>query len=369
MLMNRLIKLIILFCAAVSLCSCASQQSAKIRYFWPAPPDAPKIEWIGAYSSESDLRSPSLLSKITGEGGEFYLERPLTAVSDGNGKVYVANPETASIYVFDFIKQAVYTLGGDPFTGVMQNVNGIALDGKGYVYASDSLAQKIYVIESASNRHVKTLDISKHAKSIGRFAIDKLAGHIVIPDFVDNHIVVTDLEGKHLFSFGKKGSGDGEFNFPASVALDSEGRIVVVDSRNARIQRFTPEGIFINQFGKRGDSGGDFSIIKSVAIDSEGHIYVTDAKEHRVTIFSTTGEYLLTFGGPLTQLPDTPIAAGGFLVPQGISIDQNDRIYVADQLNGRFQIFQYLNPRYLAQFPVLPGQAATSPKSRPSVAK
>src|SRR6185369_15963446 len=129
MLMNRMIKLIILFCAAISLCSCATQQSATIRYFWPAPPDDPKIEWIGAYSSASDLRSPTLLSKITGESGETYLERPLTAVGDGNGKVYVANTETVSIYVFDFIKQAVYTLGGDAFSGVMQNVNGIALDG------------------------------------------------------------------------------------------------------------------------------------------------------------------------------------------------------------------------------------------------
>ena len=351
------------------LSGCASTTSqVKQRYFWPPPPDQPRIEWIGAYSSDNDLHPPTLLSKITGEGGELYLQRPLTAVSNSNGKVYVASAEAVSIYVFDFTKHDVFKLGGSNFAGVMKTVNGIAVDDKGYVYAADSSAKKIYVFDQISNSLVKTLDVSKYVKSIGKLAINKKAGRIVIPDISGDQIVVTDLEGKYVFSFGKNGSEDGAFNSPVAVAIEADGGIVVCDSRNARIQRFSPEGKFVGKFGRRGDSGGDFSIIKGVAIDSEGHIYVTDGKENRVTIFTQQGEYLLTFGDAKTQKPGEPIVAGGFLVPQGIDIDQNDRIYVADQLNARFQVFQYLNSSYLKQFPVLPGQAAVPEKpARPAV--
>lgn len=353
------------------LSGCASTESqVKQRYFWPLPPDEPKIEWLGAYSSASDFRLPNMLNLITGEGeNELLIARPLTVVSDGNGKVYVTDTEKVAIFVFDFIKQSVTTLGGPAFTGVMKKVNGIALDGKGNVYASDSVEQKIYIIDPLVNKHVKTLDISKHVKSIGKIAIDKLTGRIVIADFVGHQVEVTDLEGKHLLSFGKPGTGDGEFNFPVAVAIEPDGGIVVADARNARIQRFTFDGKFVSKFGKRGDSGGDFSIIKGIAVDSEGHIYITDGKEHRVVIYSPNGDYLLTFGGPYTQMPGEQLAAGGFLVPQGITIDQNDRIYVADQLNGRFQVFQYMNARYLERFPVVPGQVFVPSKLPAPVAK
>lgn len=339
---------------------CASTGSqVKQRYFWPPLPDEPKIEWIGAYSSAGDFRLPTMFNMITGEGSdELVIARPLTAVGDGNGKVYVTDTEKVTVFVFDFTKQSVSTLGDSALSGIVKKVNGIALDGSGYVYVSDSVDQKIYVIDPVSDKLIKTLDISKHVKSIGKIAIDKLGGRIIVADFVGHQVAVTDLEGKHLFSFGKPGTGDGEFNFPVAVAIEPGGGIVVADARNARIQRFTSDGKFVNKFGKRGDAGGDFSVIKGVAVDSEGHIYITDGKEHRVTIYSTKGEFLLTFGGPFTQMPGESVAAGGFLVPQGITIDQNDRIYVADQLNGRFQVFQYLNARYLGKFPVLPGQAA-----------
>jgi DNA-binding beta-propeller fold protein YncE len=207
------------------------------------------------------------------------------------------------------------------------------------------------------------LDLSSLMKSIGTFAIDKRSNRLIVPDIKEDKVVVTDIEGKQLFSFGRKGDGDGEFNMPVSVAVEADGVIVVCDSFNARIQRFTPQGVFVNKFGHRGDGAGDFSMIKGVAVDSEGHIYVTDGKESKVSIFSATGEILMTFGSKYAQSSDNNLmAAGGFLVPQGIYIDKNDRIFIADQRNRRFQVFQYLNARYLADFPITPKQAGGSAK-------
>ena len=47
-----------------------------------------------------------------------------------------------------------------------------------------------------------------------------------------------DLSGKFLKTFGKNGSGIGEFHFPTSTAVLSDGRIAVTDWGNCRIQIF-----------------------------------------------------------------------------------------------------------------------------------
>ena len=338
------------------LCSCAtsSQPTIAKRYVWPIPPAEPKIEFIGAYASKLDLKTSTVMDKIIGEDDVVWLNNPTTAVGDGVSKVYVPDKEQVSIFVFDFAAKDVYRLGGEALLGVLPRVNALAIDGQGKLYITDSTNRRIVIFDPVTNISTKSLDLSKYVKSIGRIAIDTTRGRIVIPDIADHKLVVTDLDGNHLLTIGKKGAGDAEFNAPQAVAIDRQGVIVVADTFNARIQRLNPDGTFINKFGKRGDSGGDLSLPKGVAVDSDGHIYVTDAKEHRVTIYSDKGEYLLSFGGPHAQKPGMPIIAGGFMIPLGIYIDKNDRIYVADQQNGRFQVFQYLNARYLAERPFRP---------------
>ena len=55
----------------------------------------------------------------------------------------------------------------------------------------------------------------------------------------DNHRVqVFELSGKFVTKFGKHGRGPGEFNNPTSIAVLSDGRIVVADWLNSRIQIF-----------------------------------------------------------------------------------------------------------------------------------
>jgi hypothetical protein len=39
-----------------------------------------------------------------------------------------------------------------------------------------------------------------------------------------------------VFSFGGLGVGDGEFNFPNDLSLDSTGRLYITDRENNRVQ-------------------------------------------------------------------------------------------------------------------------------------
>ena len=49
---------------------------------------------------------------------------------------------------------------------------------------------------------------------------------------------------------GKKGKGDGQFNYPSGVTLDSKGNIIVADTNNHRIQIFNAQGQFLRKWGK-----------------------------------------------------------------------------------------------------------------------
>ena len=64
------------------------------------------------------------------------------------------------------------------------------------------------------------------------------AGHLLVCDSENHRIQVFDLSGKFVAKFGSKGSGMGEFIEPVSVAVLSDGKIVVTDLYNSRIQIF-----------------------------------------------------------------------------------------------------------------------------------
>ena len=64
------------------------------------------------------------------------------------------------------------------------------------------------------------------------------AGHLMVCDAFNHRVQVFELGGNFVKKFGTVGSGIGEFNRPVSTAVLSDGRIVVTDLRNIRIQIF-----------------------------------------------------------------------------------------------------------------------------------
>jgi len=158
----------------------------------------------------------------------------------------------------------------------------------------------------------------------------------------ESKVGVFDISGKPLFSFGKFGELDGELNRPTSVTINHKSEVIVGDTMNARIQVFNKDGKFLRKFGQRGDSGADFQVLKGVAVDTQDNIYVTDAKANQIKIFNSKGEYLLSFGTAHSVTHTLREAPGGFLLPQGIHIDDNNSIFIADQANVRFQVFKYI---------------------------
>ena len=60
----------------------------------------------------------------------------------------------------------------------------------------------------------------------------------MVCDAGNHRVQVFDLSGKFITKFGSKGKNKGEFYVPASLAVLSDGRIVVSDFGNNRIPIF-----------------------------------------------------------------------------------------------------------------------------------
>lgn len=59
--------------------------------------------------------------------------------------------------------------------------------------------------------------------------------------------------------FGQYGSGEGEFDCLAGVAVNRIGQFIIADRYNHRIQVLDPSGRFLRSFGSQGSADGKFN--------------------------------------------------------------------------------------------------------------
>lgn len=348
MYFNRLKNPLLLLCAAVTLLGgCAAQQPQQARrYVWPRPPDQPRIEYIRSYYSQNDFPKSGMekfTDMIFGEAEPRRFEKPIDIKSNGKGVVYITDIALAGIMVYDLgqNKLEFWNRGTDPENSLAINPYYIALDKENNIYAVGQGSKTIYVLDSRG-AVVRRINYAEQIDQVAGIAVNSAADRIYLVDYSGSKVAVFSLAGKHLFSFGSPGEKDGEFNRPSPITVNSKGEVLVGDVMNARVQIFSPDGKFLRKFGERSTSPDAFQIIKGVATDSEDNVYVTDGKANQIKIFNTKGEYLLTIGAAHSVTRTMKDAPGGFLLPQGIHIDETDTIYIADQANMRFQIYKYL---------------------------
>ena len=104
------------------------------------------------------------------------------------------------------------------------------------------------------------------------------------------------------FRFGGQGQAAGQFNDPGAVALADDGTLFVVDSRNNRIQLFTPKGTFLKSVGGFGFDPDQFDLPVDIWVKSILNIYVSDYNNRRLQRYDRQMNYL----AQLRSNPDWP---------------------------------------------------------------
>lgn len=308
--------------------------------FWPDPPDKARIKYVRSLQSRDDVAAVSLREILVGKDKGRALFQPMgLALSADGQRLYVADRGWNCVFVFDLKAGAVTSIGEDERFPLGWPI-GVALDAEENVYVTDTSTRTVRVY-SKTGTFLRGIGKDHFVRPTG-IALDPTRQRLYVVDTGQNdtpeahRVKVFDLQGNLLQEIGRRGSGDGEFNFPTYANVDTQGRLYVVDSVNNRIEVFDPEGKFLWKFGQAGDKIGDFARTKGVAVDQFGNIYVVDSRWSNVQIFNQEGQLLLVFGGVGTY-------PGLLMSPTAIAIDGRNTIYVADSFGRRVSEYQLIN--------------------------
>ena len=143
--------------------------------------------------------------------------------------------------------------------------------------------------------------------------------NIWVTDIGNHQVLKFSPAGKLLMALGKAGAaGDSidEFNKPTDVAFGPQGEIYVSDGYgNNRIMKFTPSGGFLTQWGEAGDGRGQFNLPHTAVVDRNGRIVVGDRENNRVQVFESSGKLMAVWPG---------------FAPYSLAYDQQGHLFVAD---------------------------------------
>jgi len=144
------------------------------------------------------------------------------------------------------------------------------------------------------------------------------SGELFVSDGYGGHRVHKfSSDGELLLSWGKQGTGPGEFALLHNIWVDERERIIICDRENDRIQLFDSEGSFLEEWTDM-SSPGDVWI-------HEDHIYCIEQGPHGgVSIWTLDGEVVSRW-----KINEEP-GRGSITDGHGITVDKEGSIYVTE---------------------------------------
>jgi sugar lactone lactonase YvrE len=131
-----------------------------------------------------------------------------------------------------------------------------------------------------------------------------------------------------------------KFQGPRGIALDAQGNLYVADAENNSIRKITPDRVVSTLAGGNGPGfingnglSAKFRSPRGVTIDSKGNIYVADTENDCIRKITPDGEVSTFAGGAEADFKDGIGVAAEFKSPEGVAVDVQDNIYVADAGN------------------------------------
>jgi sugar lactone lactonase YvrE len=284
-----------------------------------------------AAQDELPLVGASLVATIGGYEANR-LSMPTDVAVNGNGLVYVVDSGRHRVKIFDAAGNPDGALGSEgDGEGQLSGPVGIDIDSKGTVYVADKNNKRLQVFKADGSfqRSLPVDDAGSAAVPVDVAVSAK--GRTLYVTTNDTHkVVALNTRGKFENAWGGEGEEPGQFQYPATVAVDGADNVFVVDVINARVQVFDKEGAPTAQHGKYGANPGTFIRPKGVAVDGGGRIYVSDSYLGVVQVLGPDGAFIGALG--------VDGEAVRFEAPTGLAI-AGSRLYVTDMLAGTVLAF------------------------------
>ncbi|MCE2399328.1 hypothetical protein J4G08_00410 [Candidatus Poribacteria bacterium] len=258
---------------------------------------------------------------------------PAVAV-DSQDRVYVYSRSEHPMVVFDRDGNFLTSWGDD----ILKDAHGIFIDAEDNIYCVERETHVMHKFTTAGEL-LMTLGTMDEPGAEGEpfnlptdFALGP-DGEMYISDGYGNaRIHKYSPDGELIKSWGKPGTGPGEFDLPHCVRVDPRNRVMVADRSNNRIQFFTLDGEYIEEWG-------DLLQPDTIFIDEDDLVYIAEL-DQRVTIMTLDGEVVSQWGSER----GSTVPGEFFACPHGIWVDSQGDIYVGEvQADARLQ--KYIRQR------------------------
>jgi sugar lactone lactonase YvrE len=331
---------------------------------------------------------------FTGDGAAAVnaeLNFPSVMTMDKSGNLYIADTLNYRIRKVD-TSGNISTIAGDGTKGnsgdgkaataaEFGGIGGIAVDGSGNIYFSDTSNHLIRKISSSGTISAfagtgtlgfsgdttqytipgSTVVVATNAKVSGPtgIAVDS-KGNVYFSDSGNNRIRRVSVTDSSISTIAGDGTGayygDGagaaysEVNHPTSLIIDAQDNIYFADSLNHRVRKIAAADGKITTvagigYAGKNDNGGlavnaELHYPSSVSVDSPGNLYIADQINNRVRMVTTNGLiWTIAGSGRFGNTGDGGAAlSASMYFPSGVQVDSAGKVYVIDNVNNRIRL-------------------------------
>jgi sugar lactone lactonase YvrE len=319
-------------------------------------------------------------SGSSGDGGPATAARlvPASVDVDADGNLFIADAGDQRIRKVDAVTGTISTVAGGG-SGLGDNgpagsaglrfVHGISFDGAGNLYIADTGNHRLRMV-AALTQIITTLAGGTEDDFVGdggpatagwlnaplAIAPDA-SGNLYIADTENNRVRRVDAQTRKISTFAGTGeetfSGDGglaaaaAFVGPAGIAFDSHGNVFISAYGNSVVMKVDKAtGILTivagsaEREGYAGDNGpatqAALKFPQGIAIDSEDNLFIADSENNRIRKVEMTAQVITTVAGGGSDLGDNGLATSAALdSPLSVAVDRQGDIYIADTNHNR----------------------------------
>lgn len=210
---------------------------------------------------------------------------------------------------------------------------GVAVSTSGdRIYVTESDGPRVVHVYDRDGKQVGTLEPSK-SKALAHVpvyvAVDPLTDDVYVSDRVAAKIYVYRADGTYKGVFRPNLSNLGGAWQPLGLAFDANGVLYVTDASAPanRVLSFTRGGKLLHRFG----TSLQYAFPNGIAVDRDGNVYVADSNNGRVVVLDKSGGFVTAIS--------SGSAAQRLGLPRGLAIE-GDRLYVVDTTDQSVQVFQ-----------------------------
>jgi len=240
-----------------------------------------------------------------------------------NGTLYVADATKRIIHAYDMKAKTAIKIGAKK----LKRPLAIAVDNEGFKYVADMDKKRIVVFNS-----INAVDRELGNDNLRPADIKIFKNQLYVLDLKESQVVVMNKRtGQEIRRIGRRGSDKGELFYPTNIALTQTGEILVSDTLNGRVEKFSNNGEFQGVLGTMDRAIGSFARPKGIAVDKAGRVYVADSAFENVQIFNKANELLLFFG-------EAGNTKAGLNMPSKITIDYDHTSYFKNKVAKGYEI-------------------------------